>query len=759
MPQKDPSTTTWSASATNKPQGLDTPVQFIKGVGPRLGAIFNSRGIRTVRDLLLFFPRAYEDRSKIASADQVEEGQKASFRLTVVGQRKIPIRSRGKMMLEVRCTDGKNPIVLKYFYIPKGLENRLAVGTQFYASGTVKQFMNRIELVHPELNFDSTPVASKTATEKPVPSDSDALPRATSTSQQSNPQASAHTGRIVPIYTEIDGVPTKTLRKILFEAVQKYAPLLEEDLPEFLVKQLGFPKIATCVREIHFPESSQHTEDIQQVFRSPFHQRLIFEEFFKFEWLVLRARKRREIEASTPLHHGPESVASLIKRLPFELTGDQKKSIQEVLDDLARPHPMNRLIQGDVGSGKTAVALLCAGAIVAEGGQVALMAPTEILAEQHFKNCIRLFADLLPVDLLLGRSTTSQRAKLQAKLSSGQPMLVIGTHALIEDPVEFKNLQLILVDEQHRFGVEQRRKLRQKGVIRDESTQRTLHPHTLILTATPIPRTLALTAYGDLHASSIREMPPGRSPIKTKVIWGDARQQVYDWIREELKRGRQAYFIYPLVNESEAEGFTELKSATQEAERLQKTIFSDFKIGLLHGQLKAQEKAEIMDAFKSGEIHVLVSTTVVEVGVDVPNATVMAIEHAERFGLSQLHQLRGRVGRGKFASSCFLFAPARTGEVTAERLEVLEQTTDGFEIAEADLQIRGPGEFLGTRQAGALPFRMADLVRDQDWLFKARAAAADLLERDPELLDSAHGPLRSYLVREGRLQQDRLKTS
>ncbi len=344
------------------------------------------------------------------------------------------------------------------------------------------------------------------------------------------------------------------------------------------------------------------------------------------------------------------------------------------------------------------------------------------------------------------------------KLAAGQPIFVIGTHALIEDPVIFKSLAVVMIDEQHRFGVEQRRALRIKGIHRAENGK-LVNPHFLVLTATPIPRTLALTAYGDLAVSMIREMPPGRSPVTTKVVRGPARTGAIERVRSELASGRQAYFIYPLVEDSEAEGFQALKSATVEAERLQHEVYPEFKVGLLHGKMRSDEKAEVMAAFKAGTIHILVSTTVVEVGVDVPNASVICVEHAERFGLSQLHQLRGRVGRGAHASYCFYFTGGKGSEATQARLEVLEETNDGFEIAEADLRIRGPGEFLGTRQAGGLPFKLADLVRDREWLMLARDDAMELLKSDPDLLLAEHAPLRTYFEREGKLQSDRLKTS
>jgi ATP-dependent DNA helicase RecG len=371
---------------------------------------------------------------------------------------------------------------------------------------------------------------------------------------------------------------------------------------------------------------------------------------------------------------------------------------------------------------------------------------------------MKLFGTKLPIALLTGRTTKAEYETLLAKLAGGQPTLVIGTHALIEDPVVFKSLALVMIDEQHRFGVEQRRILRQKGIHRAENGK-LVNPHFLVLTATPIPRTLALTAYGDLVVSVIKEMPPGRSPVATKVIRGAGRTGAIERVRGELRAGRQAYFIYPLVEESEADGFQTLRAASVEAERLQKEVFPEFRVGLLHGKMKPDEKQAVMEDFKQNRVQILVSTTVVEVGVDVPNATVICVDHAERFGLSQLHQLRGRVGRGSHASYCFYFTGTSGSETTQARLEVLEETNDGFEIAEADLRIRGPGEFLGTRQAGGLPFKLADLVRDRDWLLVARDDAMDLLKADPDLTLPEHASLRAYFEREGKLQGDRLKTS
>lgn len=727
MLPRDKSVTTSFKSVTNERSGLNTPVQFVKGVGPKLGAVFSSRGIQTVKDLLTFFPRAYEDRSRLLRISELTDGEGATTSVQIISSRKIPLRHSGRSMLEVRCSDDTGTLSLKWFHVPKGMESRFLPGTRIIVTGKVKYFMNRPEIVHPEITWSA------------------------------NAQA-ANVGRIVPLYTEIEGIPSRTFRKILWEALEKYGPAMTEDLPGSFLKTHGLPSVAEAVRMIHFPP--ENLEGLIS-FNTPAHWRLIYEEFFKFEYLVLRKRlnMRKEVSTAVGNQGGRSALEDLERSLPFSLTSDQKKALGEIIEDMGASHPMNRLLQGDVGSGKTAIAFLSAGMVLAEGGQAALMAPTEILAEQHFANAMELLKGKLKVGLLTGKTPASERAPLLRRLQSGEPCLLIGTHALLEDPVMFKNLLYVMIDEQHRFGVEQRRILRLKGCRKDETTGRVLLPHSLILTATPIPRTLALTAYGDLSVSTIREMPPGRTPVKTHVVRGDAKDLAYERIRDELKKGHQAYFICPLVNDSEAEGFTLLKSAVAESERLASEVFPEFRVALLHGQLKPEEKADVMTRFKRGEYHILVSTTVVEVGVDVPSATVIAVEHAERFGLSQLHQLRGRVGRGNRQSYCFLFASKRVGDQSSVRLEVLEDTNDGFKIAEADLEIRGPGEFLGTRQAGGLPFRLAHLVRDQAWLLKAREDAHQVLKSDPNLESGEHLPLRRYYEREGIIQFERLSTS
>ncbi len=638
--------------------------------------------------------------------------------------------------------DATGQMSLKWFRHPKGMEKSFTLNKWIFVSGKVKFFMNRPEMLHPEIIWNANPPGCENNQEALL-----------------IPESSTHKiGRIVPIYIEVDGVPTTKLRKILWEAIQ-YSDCLHEDLPEHLTLKHKLPLLSQAIKDIHFPPPDGNIEALHN-FNTPAHARLIYEEFLKFEYLVIKQRQRAEKESAKSFgpNGGTTKLNELKALLPFRLTNDQESALKDILRDFLAPHPMNRLIQGDVGSGKTAVAFLTAGAVIGEGYQAALMAPTEILAEQHFNTAINLFHGELNVALLTGKTKAKERKELISRLASGEPMLLIGTHALIEDPVKFKNLSYILIDEQHRFGVEQRLKLRKKGIQTDSRHGHQLHPHTLVLTATPIPRTLALTVFGDLFVTTIREKPPGRSPVKTKLVSEENKTGAYSFIYNQLKKGHQAYFIYPLVEESEAEGFQNLKDAVSEAENLKKS-FPEFEVGLLHGQLKGDEKNKIMEAFKRNEIQILVSTTVVEVGVDVPNATVMAVAHAERFGLSQLHQLRGRVGRSHMQSYCYLFYPKYASDITSKRLNVLETTDDGFIIAQADLEIRGPGEFLGTRQSGSLPFKIANLIRDESWLFKARDDALDLLKTDPELEDPKNATLKAYYVREGNVQFEWLKTS
>jgi len=702
---------------------LETPVQYLKGVGPKLAAIFKARDIETVRDLLYFFPRKYEDRSQMALLKTLQEGATASVELTVHQSFMRPLRGKFSRLFEVKAFDSeKQWISLKWFRVFKGFDKKFEPGTKFIATGTVKLFGSLREMVHPEVQFDL--------------------------------EDDLHTGRIVPMYTEIEGIPSKTLRKILDTALTQAVSHLKEELPAHLLQKHRFPRLPIAIQEVHFPSAnaSQDASVSFVNFQSPAHQRLIYEEFFKFEYHILTQRLRHEKEKGFAFDAKrlAQSLTETRAKFPFTLTAGQQTALQEIFEDFSKPHPMNRLLQGDVGAGKTAVALISAFATMNQGYQVAFMAPTEILAEQHFRNTLKLFGADTPVRLLAGKTPASERKSLQAHLDSGAPCLVIGTHALIEDPVRFQKLGFIVIDEQHRFGVDQRRKLREKSAIQ---------PHTLVMTATPIPRTLALTAYGDLVVSSIRERPPGRTPIKTNLVRSGEEAKMNEFVRKQLHEGRQAYFIFPLVNDSEDESFKHLTSAVTAAERLANEVFPEFKVGLLHGQLSSADKTSIMERFRQGEVQILVSTTVVEVGVDVPNATVMVIEHAERFGLSQLHQLRGRIGRGQHASTCFLKTSRPAHIPTPERLEVMCETEDGFKIAEADLELRGPGEFLGTRQSGTLPFKIASLVRDQEWLTQARNDVLEILKTDPKLADPQNKNLKDYLAHHGKIEASHVQTS
>jgi ATP-dependent DNA helicase RecG len=485
--------------------------------------------------------------------------------------------------------------------------------------------------------------------------------------------------------------------------------------------------------EMHHPNPLKAQEYVQ--FKSEAQRRLIFEEFFWLELFLAAKKTGFQKEAAPLIQNAGEKYQALEKSLPFPLTGAQKRVFAEIKEDLEKGHPMHRLVQGDVGSGKTLVSFMAAVYAAESGFQSCLMAPTEILAEQHYKNAVKILEPLgIRLALLVGKTKTAERRETLADLEAGNVDLIIGTHALIEAEVKFRNLGLAIIDEQHRFGVEQRGILKTKGNS----------PHFLVMTATPIPRTLAMTVYGDLDVSIIDEMPPGRSPIQTRAIFENKRSQALQFMLEQLKKGRQAYFVYPLVEESEK---IDLKNAVEEYEKL-KAQFPDVTFGLLHGKMKSDEKDAVMNQFRRQQIQVLVSTTVIEVGVDVPNANIMIIEHAERFGLSQLHQLRGRVGRGEHKSFCILIMGYAVSEEGKMRTEFMEKTTDGFNISEFDLEMRGPGEFMGTRQSGLPGFRMANLVRDMELLQQAREAAFEVLKKDPSLVWPDNRPMKQELLRE-----------
>jgi ATP-dependent DNA helicase RecG len=525
-----------------------------------------------------------------------------------------------------------------------------------------------------------------------------------------------HTGRIVPIYEKTGQLTAKMQRTLVHQALQAMPPSLPDPLPEAVRQQQRLIDRRAALEQVHFPPADAPVAELN-AFRSPAHRRLIFEEFFLFQLGIVLRRRRADSERKARAVVVTDKVREAVRQvLPFKLTGDQKIAIREIVTDMQRPQPMNRLLQGDVGSGKTIVALLASLVAMENGLQVAFMAPTEILAEQHYFNIRRLLEpSRFRIALLTGATAAKKRRELLAELAGGSMHMALGTHALVQEDVAFRELGLAIIDEQHRFGVLQRATLRAKG----------LHPDVLVMTATPIPRTLALTTYGDLDVSVMREMPPGRQPILTTARPESRRDDVYAFVRQQLEQGRQAYIIYPLVEESAK---VDLKAATAMADHLAQDIFPEFRLALLHGRLKQDAKDRVMGAFVRGEFDILVSTTVVEVGVDVPNATVMVIEHAERFGLSQLHQLRGRVGRGAHKSYCILLHQFALTEQGRERLKALTETTDGFEIAERDLQLRGPGDFFGTRQSGLPTLRVGDLLRDHAMMEEARREAVAALD-------------------------------
>ncbi len=691
---------------------LERPVDEVRGIGSKLAKRMVKKGIDTIEDLLYYIPRDYEDRRRVVPIAELQPekevlvfGEVIKSGPTSYGKRKV---------YEVVITDGTGYLYLKWFHFKEGLwRNLYSIGKSFYVFGRVSRFGRALEMVHPEI----------------IPEEAKDL-------------EVLEVGRILPVYSAIEGISDRTLRKIMKNALEDYLSFLPELIPLKYLKKYGYLSRREALRELHFPSSELDLSSLRDG-QSIFHKSLAFEEFFFLE-LALAWRKGR-IKGERGISFRVESplVENFLAKLPFELTSAQKRVFNEIKEDMAKPIPMNRLLQGDVGSGKTVLAFLASLIAIENGYQVALMAPTEILAEQHYQN-FRRYNQLLGLNvaLLTGGTPPARKREIYQGLKIGHIQFVIGTHALFQEGIEFKKLGLVIIDEQHRFGVMQRALLRAKA--------KDVAPDTLVMTATPIPRTLALTIYGDLDVSIIDEMPKGRKPIITKLFLEHNRDLAYKLVKEELKKGHQAYIILPLIEESDT---LELKAVLTYGEELKKRIFSQFKVGILHGKMSSGEKERIMQDFKERRLDILVSTTVVEVGVDVPNATVILIEHAERFGLSQLHQLRGRVGRSDKQSYCFLLAyKVSFGSEAYRRLEILTKTNDGFKIAEEDLKLRGPGEFLGTKQSGFLEFRRADLIKDYDVLLKARECAFALLKEDPEL--SCYAVLKEELFRRW---QDRLK--
>ncbi len=678
-------------------------IQFVKGVGPKLAERLASRGIRTSHDALFFFPKGYEDRREIVPIRSLKPGMTVPVKGTVTGARGGHRGFGGPKVFEVVISDGSGRLSAKWFHFHPSLRDRFRVGETVVLCGAVRFFQFQPEMHHPE-------ILGKAEEQDPI-----------------------HLGRIVPVYPEVEGIPARLLRRIQWEVVKRHAASAREFFPRWVLEEAGVPPIHESLSTLHFP-SSEADAGMLLSFSSPAQKRLVFGELFFIQWALIRRRAGVMKEAAVPLHWDKDIVDEIKRRLPFALTGAQRRVVNEILADMARPHPMHRLLQGDVGSGKTIVAWIAGLVAWRKGAQAAIMAPTEILAEQHYRRFLSL-CDGLPVRVILLKSGLAGKRKREIleAIREGEAHIVIGTHAIIQEGVDFKSLGFAVVDEQHRFGVLQRAALRGKAKTA---------PHLLVMTATPIPRTLAMTLYGDLDASVIDEMPPGRTAIETKVVRAGDRKAAWARVRKEIAEGGRAYIVLPLVEESEK---LTLRDATRTAERVRES-FPGTGVGLLHGRMKPEEKEEGMRRFQDGETPILVSTTVVEVGIDVPEATVMMIEHAERFGLSQLHQLRGRVGRGSRPSVCFLLVEGPQGEDAVARLTVMEKTTDGFRIAEEDLKIRGPGDFAGVRQSGIPDLVFSDIVRDARMLSLSREIAGKLLARDPDLANPEHAALARWIA-------------
>jgi ATP-dependent DNA helicase RecG len=659
--------------------GLDSPITTLTGVGPVQARRLGRLGLRVIRDMLYFFPRRYEDFGTLKTINQLEYGEE----VTIMGQvwHVTTRRTRsGKVITKAVIQDGSGTIEVTWFNQPH-LKNQLKPLRQIVLSGRVDEYLGRLTFQSPQWE----------------PLDRELL----------------HTARLVPVYSLTEGVSARTMRKLLKRTVDYWATRVPDHVPNPVRQRVGLLDLKTALLQVHFPKDSETLKKARY--------RLAFDEIFLIQIGMLRRRERWQSEPGQALSIEDDTLQRFVLGLPFTLTGAQQRALDEIVQDLRRDRPMTRLLQGDVGSGKTVVAAAAMALTVADGAQAALMAPTEILAEQHYQTMSRLLGvgqTPINVHLLTGSTPQAEKEAIYQGLADGAVNVVVGTHALIQKGVQFRRLALAIVDEQHRFGVTQRAALRQKGY----------NPHLLVMTATPIPRSLALTFHGDLDLSLIDEMPPGRQAVQTRLLLPTERERAYAFVRGQIERGHQAFIICPLVEESEK---VEAKAAVEEHKRLQEQIFPDLRLGLLHGRLKGEEKEGVMGQFAQGKLDILVSTSVVEVGIDVPNATVMLIEGANRFGLAQLHQFRGRVGRGEHLSYCLLIADSTTA-VSEERLKAIEATQDGFVLAETDLRLRGPGEFFGTRQSGLPDLRLAD-VADLRLLEVARREAQRLFDTDPLL--------------------------
>lgn len=680
-------------------------LQFLKSVGPKRVRLLNRLGISTVRDLLYHFPRRYEDRSHLKKFYQLEDGETETVTGTVVGCQDIRPR-KGLTITKAAIHDGNSVGYAVWFNQPY-IKKQIPQGTEILITGKVEKKFGSIQI-----SVADYEVADK---ENPI-----------------------HTGRIVPVYPTTEGLQTRALRTIMKFAVDKYGPEQEEFLPDSLLAKYGFVLLPEALSQVHFPVRMEEVEEARR--------RLIFEELFLLQLGVCMLKASGLDEMGIKHKKEGPLVGQFLTNVPFALTEAQTRVLEEIFKDMEDQKPMNRLVQGDVGCGKTVVAAAALVKTVESGYQGAMMAPTEILAGQHFEGLQEVLQPLgIHVALLTGSIHRSEKAETIDNIKTGRVDIVVGTHAVIQDEVEFQKLGLAVTDEQHRFGVRQRAMLQKKGKT----------PDVLVMTATPIPRTLALTVYGDLDISVIDRLPPDRLAIKTHWINGKMKERVYKFIREQVSAGRQVYYICPLVEESDK---IDVQAAVEKAEELQTKVFPDLTVGLMHGRLKQDEKDSVMREFKDGRVNIMVATTVVEVGVDVPNATMIVIEDADRFGLAQLHQLRGRVGRGKHQSYCILVANPSTEEGRA-RMNIMQSTGDGFIIAEEDLKLRGPGEFFGTRQSGMPDLKIADIIKDVRTLQTAREEAMELVKRDPGLNKPEHRRLKESIIEKFKSTDNYIKTS
>ncbi|HBO34843.1 MAG TPA: DNA helicase RecG [Anaerolineaceae bacterium] len=688
-----------SQPMSDESHGLEAPVSVIRGVGDKQGAHLVKLGVHKIKDLLYLFPRRYDDYSKLKTINQLEFGEEVTILARVVSIDAFQTK-KGKRLVEAVVSDTTG--ALRLLWMNQDWHVRYLKKDLFISvSGKIDTYLGRPVIWYPDYE----------------PIDKQQL----------------HTNRIVPVYPLTAKITQRWLRRTQFNTVRYWAPKVNDFLPDQLREEAQLLKTSDALLQVHFPENNEALKAAQR--------RFAFDELFLLQVGVLQQKQQWQQLVGHPYEVNDAWVTERVAALPYELTGAQKRSLDEIRADIGKDHPMNRLLQGDVGSGKTIIAVLGMAMVIESGAQTALMAPTGILAEQHYQTIRQLltvgtqahpaFLEEGQVRLLTGDTGQTERGEIFAGLESGYVKLLIGTHALIEDPVTFQNLQMVVVDEQHRFGVSQRAALRNKGD----------NPHLLVMTATPIPRSLQFTIFGDLDVSIMDEMPAGRLPVTTMIVYPTERERVYQTIRKQVEEGHQAFIIYPLVEAGENE---EIKAAVEEQVRLQEEIFPELKVGLVHGRLKPAEKDAVMLAFRARQFDILVSTSVVEVGVDIPNATIMVIEGANHFGLSQLHQFRGRVGRGEVQSLCFLI-PDNDSTVENRRLQVMTETNDGFRLAEVDLEERGPGDFLGTRQAGAIDLKMASLA-DTVLIKQTRELATKLLDKDPELNLEEHQDLKSAVA-------------